>query len=100
MLVNVEILNIIKYKKDDKEKTRISYRLLDKESVSNSDKFKGYSELSVYLDNTIVFDTLGTNHCGIALKFKFEEVANSFDPMKKKVVLKEILHNDKSICLL
>lgn len=101
MLVNVEILNIIKYQnKDGKDSVRIGYRLLDKESIANTEKFKGYSELSIYLDNADVFDKISVDYCGIALKFKLEEIASPINPMRKKVVLKEILLNDKTICVL
>lgn len=104
MEIDVEVLNVLKY--EDKKtkgqmKTRVSYRLLDPSKMSNSDKFIGYSELSLYLDGTKLFDNFDKSYCGTALKFVLEEKTYDNNPMRKYVTLKELKsQNGKSICVL
>lgn len=104
MEIDVEVLNVLKYEDKNekgKYKTRISYRLLDPEKISKTDKFKGYAELSIYLDGTEVFDKFDTKYCGTQLKFKLIEESYPNNPMRKYVKLKEIKNaNNQSICVL
>lgn len=104
MEIDVEVLNVLKY--EDKEnkgsyKTRISYRLLDPSKMSNTDKFKGFSELSIYLDGTKLFDVFDSRYCGCALKFVLEEKPSNNNPLRKYITLKEVkTENGKSLCVL
>lgn len=104
MEIDVEVLNVLKY--EDKEnkgsyKTRISYRLLDPSKMSNTDKFKGFSELSIYLDGTKLFDVFDSRYCGCALKFVLEEIPSNNNPFRKYITLKEVkTENGKNLCIL
>lgn len=101
MEINVEILNVLTYlDKDNNKKTRIGYRMLDKESCTDSPKFKGYAELSMFINNDIAFNSISSSLCGVALVFVLEEQFSAKNPMKKFMKLKEIKSpNGKSICL-
>lgn len=101
MIVDVELLNCNVFEKDGKKKCRIGYRLLNRESVSNSAKFKGFAELSVFLEDETIFEKLTLDLFGYALKFEFIEEANPRDPMKKRVTLKKIMNaKNEDICVL
>lgn len=99
-MYDVEILNMVKFTdKNGKEKTRIGYRLLDTKTISNSDKFKGYADLALYVDNTKPFD-LPTEYFGKHLKFVFKEIPNPSDPVKKITKLVKIVSDtDKDLCV-
>ncbi len=104
MEIDVEVLNVLKYEDKNNKgsyKTRVSYRLLDPSKMSNSDKFKGYSELALYLDDTKLFDVFDKQYCGCALKFVLDEKPSETNPLKKYITLKEVKsQNGKSICVL
>lgn len=99
MIYDVEILNMVKFSKDGVDKTRIVYRMLSNTSISNTEKFKGYADLSFYVDNTIPFE-LPIEYFGKHLKFLLKEEVNPIDPTKKKIKLSKILsENDKDLCV-
>lgn len=99
MSYDVEILNMVKFKKDGKDKVRIAYRLLDLKTLANGEKFKGFADLSVYVDNTKPFD-LPIEYFGKHVKFQFREDPNPTDPVKKITKLVKIVSdNDKDLCV-
>ena len=97
MLVDVEILNILKYtdKKTGEDKCALSYRLLNEESKANTPKFKGYSNLTIFMKNTDLFDKFESKYFGKHLVLELVETQNVQDPMKKTIVLKSI-KNEKN----
>lgn len=103
MKLNVVILNALRYqdKESKKEKMRIGYALCDKNAVSIQEKFKGVSELSVFLDfseelwNAITVDTIYTPS-----EFVFEENLNPRNPLKKILNLKSVKLKNANIDLL
>lgn len=101
MEYDVEILNLNTFEKDGVKKTRIGYRLLDPKTISNTDKFKGYADLNVFLNNTIAFDKINADICGKHVKFVFIEKPNPTNPMKKSVTLSKILsEKNEDLCVL
>ena len=99
MSYDVEILNMVKYRKDGKDKVRIAYRLLDSKTIANGDKFKGFADLAVYVDSTKPFD-LPIEYYGKHVKFYFREEPNPKDPVKKITKLVKIASDsDKDLCV-
>ena len=97
MIIDVEVLNILKYedkKNPGKYCCRLSYRLLDTKSIANTGKFKGYSECSLFIDGFELFDKFDHKYCGTHLKFELEEKAYTNNPFKKYCVLKAIKSED------
>lgn len=93
MLIDVEVLSLIKYEDKDNTgqyKTRISYRLLDPKSISNTANLRGYSDLAYFLDGTELFDKFDIRYFGTSLKFEIEEKSYANNPFKKFVSLKSI----------
>lgn len=95
----VTILNFLLYEdKETKEKKiRIGYLISDKEYCQNSVKFKGYAECSVYLDSDKQWEDLDVSLCGKPATFKFIEVINPRNPLKKINKLTCIITKDGSI---
>lgn len=104
MEIDVEILNVLKYEDKNNKgsyKTRVSYRLLDPTKMANTDKFKGYSELAIYLNDTKLFDAFEPKYCGTALKLVLEKQPSAADPLKEYITLKAVKNQDgKDICVL
>lgn len=99
MIYDVEILNMVKFNKDGVDKVRIAYRMLSNTTISNTEKFKGYADLSIYTDSTKPFE-LPVEYFGKHLKFLLKEEVNPNDPTKKKIKLSKILNeNDKDLCV-
>lgn len=100
MCYDVEILNMVKFKsKEGIDKVRIAYRLLDNKTIANGEKFKGYADLSVYVNNTKPFD-LPVEYFGKHVKFYFREEPNPTDPVKKITKLVKIVSDsDKDLCV-
>lgn len=101
--LQVTITNLLKYqdKKTNADKVRIGYINQVKGSLMNTDRQKGYPELSVYVNYS---DNLWK---GIDVKdifqpaiFVFEETPSAYDPMRIMNVLKEIKIGDKTISVL
>lgn len=102
MELSVTILNILKYEdKETKEpKIRIGYINNDTAYIENSAKFRGYPELSVFLNDNGLWDKLTVAMVGKVAKFVFEKKPNPRNPLKDITVLKEIKtkeHGDISI---
>lgn len=101
--LKVIIQNVLKY--EDKEskgtyKSRLGYFIADKSAISSSDKFKGIAELSIFTNNTDLFEKLNVSHMGQSATLKFSEQANPRNPLKTYLVLKEIIFKDEVISLL
>lgn len=101
MSYDVEILNMVKFtdKANGSEKVRIAYRLLDNKTIANSEKFKGYSDLAIYVNSTKPFD-LPIEYYGKHVRFYFREDPNPKDPVKKITKLVKIVSDsDKDLCV-
>lgn len=101
--LQITIVSLLKYndKKTNADKIRIGYLNQTKGSLMNTNKQKGYPELSVYVNYS---DNLWN---GIDVKdifqpaiFVFEEIPSTYDPMRIMNVLKEIKFGDKTISVL
>lgn len=93
MIIDVELLNVIKYEKkeDKKPRTMLTYRLLNKDALqTSSEKFKGYACLNAYFDGFEVYEKIKPELCGTAVKLTVEKKPSSYDPMKEISVIKKI----------
>lgn len=100
MKLEIMILNTMKYEKDGQQKSRMGYILSNKEAFSERDKFRGYSELAVYRDDTKLFDLIpvdfiGKNNCFATV----EERASTSNPLKSYKEIIELVHNGKTVRL-
>lgn len=101
--LKVIIQNVLKY--EDKEekghyKTRLGYFVADKSSMQATDKFKGIAELSIFTNDTKLFDSLTIEHMGQSATLHFIEQPNPRNPLRTYLVLKEIVFKDETISLL
>lgn len=101
--LKVIIQNVLKY--EDKEnkgtyKTRLGYFVADKSQIQSTEKFKGIAELSIFTNDTKLFDSLKAEHMGQGATLKFVEQASPRNPLRTYLVLKEIDFKDEIISLL
>ena len=95
MDLNVTLLNFLRYedKETKKPKIRIGYINNDKAYIENTDKFKGYAELSVYIDDKNCWDFFKTEMTGDTAIFTFAKRPNPRNPLKDVTVLQSIKTN-------
>lgn len=101
MKIGVTILNVLKYedKKTGLPKVRIGYILTEKDAIRETEKFKGLSELSLFLDDASVFDKVKTEYLLTPVQFVLDEKTSPVDPFKKVAVLKQIITKNETISL-
>lgn len=106
--LNVTLLNVLRYEEKNKatgektgrEKIRIGYLILGKESIQDTSKFRGYSEMSYFLDfNEEVWNKLSTKVIMQPVEFIFESTQSTRDPLKTYLKLKSINCKDETISL-
>lgn len=99
MKMKIMLLNVMKYEKDGQQKSRLAYIVPTQEAMANRDKFKGYSELSSYRNDTKYFDLIPTDFIGQHCDISIEEKPNPTNPMKVYKEFTEISCNGKVIHL-
>lgn len=106
--LNVTILNVLRYDEKDKktgektgkQKIRIGYFVLSKDNLQETDKFKGYAELSAFVDySEDLWSKLSTKIIMQPVEFCFETMQSVRDPMKTYLKLKTINCKDEVINL-
>ena len=100
--LKVIIQNVLKY--EDKKnpgiyKSRLGYFSAEANSLTSNDKFKGIAELSVFTNDTKLFDILTLDHMGKPATLCFSEEASPRNPLKSYLVLKKIVFKDETIDL-
>lgn len=92
MKFQVELTNCLKYKdkKTGNDKVRLGYRLKDNKYNQNSLTFKGYAEMSYFLEGTGLFDKMKSEYFGMPAELTMEEQPSPSNPMRKIAVLKQI----------
>lgn len=99
MRLNVELMNILTY--DNGTKCRIGYRLLDRDTKADSARFKGYKELSLFIDSAKPFNEIDSKYLGTACIIELEQTINPNNPTKTSYKLKKVCDNSgKDICVL
>lgn len=99
MKLQIMLLNVMKYEKDGQKKSRIGYYIPTKEALSDRDKFKGYSELASYRNDTKYFDLIPVNFIGQKCEISIVEKPNSSNPMKTYKEFTEITCNGQVVHL-
>lgn len=101
MKYQVELLSCLTYtNKEGKLSTRLGYRLLNSQYLQDSEKFKGYSEMSYFTDGTELFDKLKSKHFGVQAELVTEERPSLKNPLRKITVVKSVKIGDELINLL
>lgn len=101
MKFQVELLSCLTFKDKDSElSTRLGYRLQSPDYLQDTDKFKGYSEMSYFCKGTDLFNKLNKSMFGVPAELVVEEKMSPSNPMKKTAVLKSIKVNNELINLL
>lgn len=101
MKFKVELVSCLTYKdKDGDLSTRLGYRLLDPEYCQDTDKFKGYSEMSYFCKGTDLFNKFNKSMFGVPAELEINEKPSPNNPMRKITVLKSIKVNNELVNLL
>lgn len=101
MKYQVELLSCLTYKnKEGNDATRLGYRLLSKEYLQDTSKFKGYSEMSYFCDGSTLFDKLKKEYFGVQAELTTEERPSKNNPLRKITVVKSVKIGDELINLL
>lgn len=92
MDLNVTVLNILRYndKNTNEPKIRIGYINNDSKYIENTDKFRGYPELSVFFDDNGLWEKLDLKLVGQIVKFTFAKEVNPRNPLKDITKLTKI----------
>lgn len=101
--LDVIIQNVLKYEDKDNKgvfKTRLGYIVNSPDAYQDTEKFKGIPELSLFTNNTKLFDSLAIKHTGKSATLKFKEKVNPRNPLKSIMDLQEIKFKDETISLL
>ena len=97
------IVSLLKYndKKTNADKIRIGYLNQTKGSLMNTDKQKGYPELSAYVDySDNLWNQIDVKDIFQPCIFRFEESTSAYNPFRVVNILKEIQIGDKTISVL
>lgn len=102
MKTNIMLLNVLAYEKKEtgKKGTRLGLIFSEKESLQDTDKFKGFSEISLYYDGHEVFNKIPVSWIGRPLIAYIKEISNPSNPMRKKQVISCLEFENNSIDLL
>lgn len=96
MKANIELIGLLKYEKNGKKGTRISYRFADKEFLNNGDgRSKGYADLSIFAPNHEVYDLIPVEWCGKIVSLEYDEVPYPNNPFRRRTMFTKI--NDISL---
>ena len=99
MNVDMMILNVMKYQKDGRAKSRLGYIIIEPTAFVDSEKFKGYSELSAYSDDTIYYDKIPTKFIGQRCKAHIIESSSPSNPLRTYKKIGSIECNNEIIDL-
>jgi len=99
MKVDMMILNVMKYNKEGVAHSRLGYIIIEPTAFVDSEKFKGYSELSAYSDDTRFYDNIPIDFIGQRCKATIIEKSSPRNPLKTYKEIGEIECNGKTIHL-
>lgn len=101
MKTQIMILNVLAYEKAEtgKKGTRLGLIFAEKDSLTDSDKFKGYNEVSIFYDGHEVFNKVPLEFIGRPVTAYIKEIANPSNPLKKKQIISCLEYENNSIDL-
>lgn len=106
--INATIISVLRYDEKDrntkektgKQKIRIDYLMLGKESIQDKSNFRGYANLSCFIDyNENIWSKLTTKVIMQPVEMVLEQVPSARDPFKSYVRVKSINTKDEVISL-
>lgn len=100
MKVEIMILNLMKYEKDGVEKSRMGYIFTSKDTMANSDKFKGYSDQSVFFEDKRAIDRIPIEFIGKKSIGYVKDEPNPRNPLQPRKIFCSIECDGKTIDLL
>lgn len=100
MQTQIMLLNVLKYEKDNKKGTRIGLIFAEKDSLQESDKFKGFKEIGLFYDGHGVFDKIPKEFIGRPVTAYIKEITNPVNPLKKNQIISCIQYENNTIDLL
>ena len=86
-------------KTTSKIKTRLGYIVADTNFRQDSEKFKGFPDLSIFYDGTDVFNKLPVDWFGIPVIATIENKPNPRNPLRETKVIKSLKLNNNVINL-
>lgn len=106
--INATIISVLRYDEKDKntkektgkQKIRIDYLMLGKDSIQDRGNFRGYANLSCFIDyNESIWSKLTTKLIMQPVEMVLEQVPSARDPFKSYVRVKNINTKDEVISL-
>ena len=96
MKMEIVVLNVLKYEKEGKKGTRLSFILADRKDIENSVSFKGMSDNAFYYSGHEVFDIIPIDLiCQPGVVAVFEDKANVTNKFKKTTTIVSLIYNNK-----
>lgn len=95
MKSKIMILNVLKYEKDGKKGTRLSIIFPGNDNVQETEKFKGFADVSLYYSNHDAFDIIPSEIIGQIVEATIEEKSNPSNPLRKTTTIISIAYKDK-----
>lgn len=99
MKAQVMLLNVLKYENEKGKGTRVGLIFCEKDSLQNADKFKGFTEVSLFYD-VEVFDKIPVDFIGRQVTAYIVERSSTKNPLRKSQVIKTLEYDNRTIDLL
>lgn len=80
-------------------KTRLGYVMSDPSFKQNTEKFKGFAELSAFYDGREIFDKIPVDFYGIPVIATLETRPNPRNPLRETKIIKSIKAGNNVISL-
>lgn len=100
MQTQIMLLNVLTYEKEGKKGTRLGFIFAEKDSLGETDKFKGFKEISTYYDGHEVFNKIPLGFIGKPITAFITEKKNPFNPMKSTQVISSLSYENNTVDLL
>lgn len=106
--INATIISVLRYdeknkqtgEKTGKQKIRIDYLMLGKDSIQDKEKFRGYANLTCFIDyNETIWSKLTTRVIMQPVEMVLEQVPSARDPFKSYTRVNSINTKDEVISL-
>lgn len=99
MKVQVMLLNVLKYENEKGKGTRVGLIFCEKDSLQSTDKFKGFSEISLFYEID-VFDKIPVDFIGRPVTAYIVEKSSTKNPLRKQQIISSLEYDNRIIDLL
>lgn len=102
MKTKIMILNVLAYEKKDtgKKGTRLGLIFTNEDSLQDVEKFKGFSEISLFYDGHEVFNKIPSNWIGRHITAYIKDISSPINPMRTKQIISSIQYENDTIDLI